>query len=84
VEKGGWIPFSTSSKAAATAFRKSDPHAEILDLEIVLDAVLRPFAPEAGAVTATFDKGVLHVGLPKPPQQAEQNRRIPIRGATPA
>jgi HSP20 family protein len=42
-----------------------------------------PFAPEPGTVTATFDKGVLHVGLPRPPQQAEQNKRIPIRGAAP-
>ncbi len=41
-----------------------------------------PFAPEPGAVSASFDKGVLHVTLPKPRQAAQKDNRIPIgRGA---
>ncbi len=38
-----------------------------------------PFAPEPGQVTAHFDKGVLHVTLPRPAQQAAKDNRIPIR-----
>ena len=41
-----------------------------------------PFAPDPGSVTASFDKGVLHVTLPKPQQAAAKDNRIPIRGAT--
>ncbi len=43
-----------------------------------------PFAPDAGSVTASFDKGVLHVMLPKPAQAQAKENRIPIRGAQPA
>ena len=43
-----------------------------------------PFAPEPGAVTASFERGVLHVALPRPAQQAQRDNRIPIRGAAPA
>jgi HSP20 family protein len=39
-----------------------------------------PFAPEPGAVSASFDKGVLHVTLPKPRQAAQKDNRIPIGG----
>lgn len=42
-----------------------------------------PFAPEAGSVSARFDKGVLHVTLPKPAQAQAKENRIPIRGAAP-
>lgn len=42
-----------------------------------------PFAPEQDKVTAQFDKGVLTVALPRPPQQAPASNRIPIRGAQP-
>ncbi|WP_135467051.1 Hsp20/alpha crystallin family protein [Crenalkalicoccus roseus] len=40
-----------------------------------------PFAPDPGAVTASFDKGVLQVTLPRPPEQRQKDNRIPIRGA---
>ena len=39
-----------------------------------------PFAPEPGGVAASFDKGVLHVTLPRPQQAAAKDNRIPIRG----
>ncbi len=39
-----------------------------------------PFAPEAGQVQARFDKGVLHVALPRP-AQAQGSGRIPIQGS---
>jgi HSP20 family protein len=43
-----------------------------------------PYAPDPGGVSANFDKGVLHVTLPRPAQQAQRDNRIPIRGgATP-
>jgi HSP20 family protein len=41
-----------------------------------------PFAPEPGSVSASFDKGVLHVTLPKPPQAQAKENRIPIKGGT--
>jgi HSP20 family protein len=41
-----------------------------------------PFAPEAGSVSASFDKGVLHVTLPKPPQAQAKENRIPIKGGS--
>ena len=40
-----------------------------------------PFAPEQDKVTATFDKGVLKVELPRPAQAQPSTNRIPIRGA---
>lgn len=44
-----------------------------------------PFAPEPGSVAARFEKGVLHVTLPKPAQAAAKDNRIPIQGgAAPA
>jgi HSP20 family protein len=39
-----------------------------------------PFAPDAGQVQARFDKGVLHVTLPRP-SQMQGGGRIPIQGA---
>ena len=39
-----------------------------------------PFAPDPASVTASFDKGVLHVTLPKPQKAAAKDNRIPIRG----
>lgn len=42
-----------------------------------------PFAPEQDKVTATFDKGVLRVELPRPAQAAPATNRIPIRSADP-
>jgi len=39
-----------------------------------------PFAPDQEKVTAQFDKGVLHVTLPRPEGQARKDNRIPIRG----
>lgn len=39
-----------------------------------------PFAPDPGHVSASFDKGVLHVTLPKPAQAQARENRIPIRG----
>lgn len=40
-----------------------------------------PFAPEQDKVSATFDKGVLKVALPRPAQGAPATSRIPIRTA---
>lgn len=40
-----------------------------------------PFAPDAGQVRAHFEKGVLHVTLPRP-AQAQGSGRIPIQGST--
>lgn len=40
-----------------------------------------PFAPDQGSVSATFDKGVLRVTLPKPAETAPASNRIPIRSA---
>jgi len=39
-----------------------------------------PYAPDPQQVEARFDKGILHVILPRPAQQ-QQGSRIPIRGA---
>ncbi len=39
-----------------------------------------PFAPDAAQVQARFDKGVLHVSLPRPAQM-QGGGRIPIQGA---
>ncbi len=37
-----------------------------------------PYAPEAGAAKASFDKGVLKVSIPKPPEVARKTSRIKI------
>lgn len=39
-----------------------------------------PFAPDPGSVSASFDKGVLQVSLPRPAQAQAKENRIPIRG----
>ncbi len=37
-----------------------------------------PFAPEADKVKASFDKGVLKIAAPKPPELAPKSKRIAI------
>ncbi|MFC7478508.1 Hsp20/alpha crystallin family protein [Dankookia sp. GCM10030260] len=39
-----------------------------------------PFAPEPGSVSASFDKGVLRVTLPRPAKTPLTENRIPIKG----
>jgi HSP20 family protein len=39
-----------------------------------------PFEPEADKVEASFDKGVLHIRIPRPSQAKPQARRIEVRG----
>ncbi|TCT07220.1 heat shock protein Hsp20 [Tepidamorphus gemmatus] len=38
-----------------------------------------PFEVDASKVTATFDKGVLKVALPKSPEQEKKTRRIEVK-----
>lgn len=40
-----------------------------------------PYAPDPGRVSASFDKGVLRVTLPRPENQPRKDNRIPIRSA---
>jgi len=46
-----------------------------------LRTVALPFTPDSTAVTATFDKGVLTVTLPKPPEAAAKAAKIAIKAA---
>jgi HSP20 family protein len=39
-----------------------------------------PFTPDSAKVDAKFDKGVLHVKLPKPAELARKEKKIEIRG----
>ncbi len=39
-----------------------------------------PFDAEAEKVEARFDKGVLHIAIPRPPDSKPQARRIEVRG----
>jgi HSP20 family protein len=41
-----------------------------------------PFTPDSAKVEAKFDKGVLHVKLPKPAEVAKKEKKIEIRGNT--
>nr|WP_245217188.1 Hsp20/alpha crystallin family protein [Neoroseomonas nitratireducens] len=43
-----------------------------------------PWAPDPAQVAAAFDKGVLSVTLPRPPQAKPSVNRIPIGSAKPA
>jgi len=43
-----------------------------------------PFVADAAKAEAAFEKGVLRVTLPRPPEAAPRARRIPIGGAKPA
>jgi HSP20 family protein len=38
-----------------------------------------PYEPDAAKVEATFDKGVLHVRMPKPAEIAKKERKIAIK-----
>jgi HSP20 family protein len=46
-------------------------------------AVRLPWAPNPAQATATFDKGVLSVTLPRPPEAKPAANRIPIGGSQP-
>ncbi len=39
-----------------------------------------PFDAEAEKVEARFDKGVLHIAIPRPPESKPQTRRIEVKG----
>jgi HSP20 family protein len=41
-------------------------------------SIALPFDPDTGKVEAKFDKGVLRVRLPKPPEVAKKQRKIEI------
>lgn len=41
-----------------------------------------PFSPEADKVTASFEKGVLRIVVPRPAEAAEKIRRVPVKPAT--
>jgi HSP20 family protein len=41
-----------------------------------------PYAPAPGSVSARFDKGVLHVTLPRPQQGQTKNNRIQIQAGS--
>jgi HSP20 family protein len=42
-------------------------------------SIALPFEPDAGKVEAKFDKGVLRVKLPKPPEIAKKQQKIEIQ-----
>lgn len=39
-----------------------------------------PFAPDPDAVEAAFEKGVLRIMMPQPPQAREKSRKIAVKG----
>jgi HSP20 family protein len=44
-------------------------------------AITLPFDPDPGEVEAKFDKGVLHIHLPKPAEMAKKQQKIEIKKA---
>mgnify|MGYP001500371486 CR=1 FL=1 len=44
-------------------------------------SVALPFDPDTGKVEAKFDKGVLNIKLPKPPEVAKKQQKIEIKKA---
>ena len=44
-------------------------------------AISLPFDPDPGKVEAKFDKGVLHIHLPKPAEMAKKQQKIEIKKA---
>ena len=42
-------------------------------------SIALPYQPESGKVEAKFEKGVLHIHLPKPAEIAKKEKRIEIR-----
>jgi HSP20 family protein len=38
-----------------------------------------PFEADANKVSAKFDKGVLHIAIPKPPEAASKSAKIPVK-----
>ena len=44
-------------------------------------AIPLPFDPDPGKVEAKFDKGVLHIHLPKPAEMAKKQQKIEIKKA---
>jgi HSP20 family protein len=44
-------------------------------------AIPLPFDPDPAKIEAKFDKGVLHIHLPKPPEVAKKQQKIEIKKA---
>ena len=42
-------------------------------------SVTLPFAPDADKVEAKFNKGVLNLTLPKPPEEKSKTRKIAVK-----
>ena len=38
-----------------------------------------PYAPDPDKIEAKFDKGVLKISVPKPPEEVTQTKKIPVK-----
>jgi HSP20 family protein len=76
------LVISGEKKAESTKDEK-DWHIEERSYGSFYRSMLLPFEPEAGAVEAHFDKGVLHLKIKKPAKAVKTTQKIDIKPGAP-
>ena len=73
----------SGEKKAESTKEEKDWHVEERSYGSFYRSMSLPFEPEAGAVDAHFDKGVLHLTIKKPAKAAKTTKTIEIKTSAP-
>ena len=73
----------SGEKKAETTKEEKDWHVEERSYGSFYRSMSLPFEPEAGAVEAHFDKGVLHLAIKKPAKAVKTTKTIDIKTGAP-
>jgi len=74
----------SGEKKGETKKDEKDWHVEERSYGSFYRSLSLPFKPEDGAIEAHFDKGVLHLNIKKPPEEAKSAKTIEIKLGAPA
>ena len=79
----GYIVINVDSRGAGKSPGRLDPNSAVVERSYgsFSRAIPLPFDPDPAKVEAKFDKGVLHIHLPKPAEVAKKQQKIEIKKA---
>src|SRR6516162_1823522 len=79
----GYIVINVDSRGAGKSPGRLDPNSAVVERSYgsFSRAIPLPFDPDPTKVEAKFDKGVLHIHLPKPAEVAKKQQKIEIKKA---